>query len=81
MVSGSSLPEAGQDILSDTYTSTQRYLDEGNFTNLKLAIRFLGCCQGMFSDEGVFKFLNEILNKAEGFKYAGNEVGNAWNPM
>lgn len=74
-MSASSLAEAGADILEDTRKSVQKYLDEGNFTNLKLAIRFLGCCQGMYLEDGVFKLLNELLSKAEGLKYTGNEVG------
>ncbi|KAF8416510.1 MIF4G like-domain-containing protein [Tirmania nivea] len=73
LVSASSLAELGADILEDTHKSVQKYLDEGNFTKLKLSIRFLGCCQGMYLEDGVFKLLNELLSKAEGLKYAGNE--------
>ena len=29
----------------------------------------------MYLEDGVFKLLNELLSKAEGLKYAGNEVG------
>ncbi|KAF8472506.1 MIF4G like-domain-containing protein [Kalaharituber pfeilii] len=73
LVSNSGLPEAAEEILKDTYQSAQRYLDEGNFTSLKLVLRFLGCCQGLHTDDGVFKFLFELLIKAEALKLAGNE--------
>lgn len=75
LVAAAILPEAGADILEDTHKSLQTYLDEGNFINLKLAIRFLGCCQGMYTEDGVFKLLSELLSKAEALKHAGNEVG------
>lgn len=75
LVAAAILPEAGADILEDTHKSLQNYLDEGNFTSLKLAIRFLGCCQGMYTEDGVFKLLGELLSKAEALKHVGNEVG------
>ena len=74
LVSNSGLAETGDGILNDTYRSLQTYLDEGNLTKVKLVIRFLGCCQGMYQGDGIFKPLNELLDKAEGLKAAGNQV-------
>lgn len=74
LVANSQNPEAGKLIVEEAGKAVQQYLLDGEFTRVKLLLRFLGCVQGMLEGEGVYPLLNNIVNKAT-TALAEGEVG------
>lgn len=52
----------------------QRYLQLGDFKNVKLVLRFLACLGDMLGDEGVAPILEALIEKLPSYQGDGNEV-------
>lgn len=74
LVANSQNPEAGKLIVEEAGKAVQQFLLDGQFTKLKLTLRFLGCVHGMLEGEGVFPLLHSVLDKAES-AMADGDVG------
>lgn len=57
-------PEFTSEILQKVGNTLQRRLETGSWREVKLYLRFLGCLQGLFEDEGVFVILEELFSRA-----------------
>lgn len=66
-------PELVQELLENAGKLAQEHLAQGNWRGLKLVLRFLACCQGLFNDEGVFPVLEELFNRAVDLQTASAE--------
>jgi hypothetical protein len=42
----------------------QKRLETGSWREVKLYLRFLGCLQGLFENEGVFVILEDLFSRA-----------------
>lgn len=45
----------------------------GDWTGVKLMLRFLALCQGLYTDEGVLPVLEELFNRAVDLQTASAE--------
>lgn len=66
-------PEFTQDILKSIAGAAQRHLDSGNWREVKLYLRFLGCLQGLFEGNGIFTLLEELFSRAADLQMASSE--------
>lgn len=57
-------PDFGAEVVSKLGGVLQTHIDQGNWREVKLYLRFLSCLQGMFEGDGVFAFLRELFNRA-----------------
>jgi len=57
-------PEFTSEILQKVGEALQKRLDTGSWREVKLYLRFLGCLQGLFENEGVFAILEDLFSRA-----------------
>jgi nuclear cap-binding protein subunit 1 len=57
-------PEFTAEILQKVGNALQKRLDTGSWREVKLYLRFLGCLQGLFENEGVFIILEDLFSRA-----------------
>jgi nuclear cap-binding protein subunit 1 len=57
-------PEFTTEILHKVGDALQKCLDTGSWREVKLYLRFLGCLQGLFENEGVFAILEVLFSRA-----------------
>ncbi|KIW71122.1 hypothetical protein PV04_03326 [Phialophora macrospora] len=57
-------PEFTPEILGRVGAALQKYLNLGQWREVKLYLRLLGCLQGMFHGDGVFPVLDELFLRA-----------------
>ena len=65
--------EFAGDILQKVGEALQGYLNAGQWRNTKLALRFLGCLQGILEGDGVFGILGELFSRAIDLQTASSE--------
>ncbi|KAI9728764.1 MAG: hypothetical protein M1828_002870 [Chrysothrix sp. TS-e1954] len=66
-------PELANRFMEKIADRTQASLDKGQWRSLKLLLRFLGCLQPLFEDDGVFSLLDELFNRAVDLQAASSE--------
>lgn len=57
-------PEFTEEVLKKISEALQKNIDQGNWREVKLLLRFLACLQGLFMGDGIFPFLEELFNRA-----------------
>ena len=57
-------PEFTTEILQKVAEALQKNLETGSWREVKLLLRFLGCLQGLFEDDGVFTVLEDLFSRA-----------------
>lgn len=60
-------------MVKQTGESLQVALDDGEWREVKLLVRFLSCLQGLFEGEGVFPLLEELFARAVDLQTASSE--------
>jgi nuclear cap-binding protein subunit 1 len=66
-------PELTTDVLAKVGEGLQKQLDRGAWREVKLYLRFLGCLQGIFEDDGVFRLLEELFSRAADLQMKSSE--------
>ena len=66
-------PEFATDILERVGYATQKHVEAGNWREVKLFLRFLGCLQGLFEGDGVFTLLEVLFSRAVDLQTAFSE--------
>lgn len=66
-------PEFASEVLKKIGDSLQKYLEEGQWREVKLSLRFLGCLQGLFEGDGVFTILEELFARAADLQMKSSE--------
>jgi len=66
-------PELTTDVLAKVGEGLQKQLDGGAWREAKLYLRFLGCLQGIFDDDGVFRVLEELFSRAADLQMNSSE--------
>lgn len=61
------------DVLKKIGDSLQKYLDEGQWREVKLCLRFLGSLQGLFEGDGIFTILEELFARAADLQIRSSE--------
>ena len=51
----------------------QKHIDLGQWREVKLNLRLLGCLQGMFEGDGVFPILDELFSRAADLQMKSSE--------
>jgi nuclear cap-binding protein subunit 1 len=71
-------PEFTTEVLGKVGSALQEHLNSGQWREVKLYLRLLGCMQGMFEGEGVFPILEELFSRAADLQMKSSEdVGSA----
>ncbi|KAF7155017.1 hypothetical protein CNMCM5623_005225 [Aspergillus felis] len=65
--------ELVEDVLKRARESLQQYIDAGAWREVKLLLRFLGCLQSIFEQDGVFPILEELFARAVDLQTASSE--------
>ena len=73
LTTNSQKPEVTQEILKRVGIAAQSHLEVGNWRELKLVLRFLGCLQSLFEGEGVFPLLEDLFERAVALQTASSE--------
>lgn len=60
-------------ILEKACLETEAAINQGDWRNVKLLLRFLGCLQGILEDEGVFVVLTELFERAVELQTASSD--------
>jgi nuclear cap-binding protein subunit 1 len=66
-------PEFTAEILKRIGDATQKQIETGNWREVKLFLRFLGCLQGLFEGNGVFALLEDLFSRAVDLQTASSE--------
>ncbi|KAL1959982.1 hypothetical protein VTO42DRAFT_650 [Malbranchea cinnamomea] len=66
-------PELTTSILAKAGEMAQKYIDAGEWREVKLVLRFLGCLQGIFEGEGIFPLLDQLFQRAAQLQMASSE--------
>lgn len=66
-------PEFTADVLKSIGNVTQKHIEAGNWREVKLFLRFLGCVQGLFEGSGVFALLEDLFSRAVDLQTASSE--------
>lgn len=66
-------PQVAAEMLKRTADFCQQHIEAGNWRLVKLILRFLACCSGLYNDEGVFPVLDELFNRAVDLQTASAE--------
>ena len=61
------------EILAKVESKLQSFLKAGQWREVKLLLRFLGCLQGLFTGDGVFPILGELFDRAVDLQTASSE--------
>ncbi|KAI9762309.1 MAG: Mitochondrial Translation Optimization [Chaenotheca gracillima] len=73
LVANTKKVEVTQEILSRVGKKFQEYLEAGEWREVKLVLRFLGCLQGLFEGEGVFPILEDLFSRAVDLQTASSD--------
>jgi nuclear cap-binding protein subunit 1 len=73
LVLNSQKPEFTADILKSIGNAAEKHIEAGNWREVKLFLRFLGCVQGLFEGNGVFALLEDIFSRAVDLQTASSE--------
>lgn len=65
--------ELVSDVLRQTGRLAQDYINSGNWREVKLTLRFLGCLQGIFENDGIFPILEVLFERAVDLQTASSE--------
>jgi nuclear cap-binding protein subunit 1 len=57
-------PEFGADVLKKLGEVVQKHVNNGDWREVKLYLRFLSCLQGLFEGDGIFSLLREFFSRA-----------------
>ena len=66
-------PEVTEEVLAKAGSSLQEHLQAGNWREVKLLLRFLGCLQGLLQGDGIFPILGELFDRAVDLQTASSE--------
>lgn len=66
-------PELTASILGKAGEMAQSYIAAGEWREVKLVVRFLGCLQGIFEEDGIFPLLEELFSRAVDLQTASSE--------
>ena len=66
-------PEFTTEILAKVGAALQKHMDLGEWREVKLHLRLLGCLQGMFEGDGVFPILDELFSRAADLQMKSSE--------
>jgi nuclear cap-binding protein subunit 1 len=66
-------PEFTAEILRRLGDAAQKHIEAGNWREVKLFLRFLGCIQGLFEGNGVFALLEDLFSRAVDLQTASSE--------
>jgi nuclear cap-binding protein subunit 1 len=66
-------PEFGAEVIKKIGDVLQKNINEGNWREVKLYLRFLACLQGALSDEGIFPLLEALFQRAVDLQTASSE--------
>ena len=66
-------PELAEEILTEAGKAIREYLEAGQWREVKLVLRFLGCLQGLLEGDGVFTILEELFSRAADLQTASSE--------
>jgi hypothetical protein len=66
-------PEFTTEILTQVSKKVQKHINLGQWREVKLFLRFLGCLQGMFEGDGVFPILDELFSRAADLQMKSSE--------
>jgi nuclear cap-binding protein subunit 1 len=64
LLANSQKPEFTSEILQKVGEALQKCLDTSSWREVKLYLRFLGCLQGLFENEGIFAILEVLFSRA-----------------
>lgn len=73
LVLNSQKAEFTAEILKNVAHATQKHIEAGNWREVKLFLRFLGCIQGLFEGNGVFGLLEDFFSRAVDLQTASSE--------
>ncbi|KAK3066415.1 Nuclear cap-binding protein subunit 1, partial [Teratosphaeriaceae sp. CCFEE 6253] len=65
--------EVAKDILSRAAPQLQEYLDQGQWREFKLMLRFVACLSPLYEEDGVLPILDELFNRAVDLQTASQE--------
>ena len=71
-------PDFTTEILGKVGGALQKHLDLGEWREVKLNLRLLGCLQGMFEGDGVFPILDELFSRAADLQMNSSEDVSFW---
>lgn len=73
-------PEAVADVLAKASARAESAVARGEWREVKLLLKFLGGCQGMLIDDGVWGLLDELFMRAVDLQTASSEdvSGRTW---
>ncbi len=66
-------PEFTTEILAKVGASLQKHMNLGEWREVKLHLRLLGCLQGMFEGDGVFPILDDLFSRAADLQMKSSE--------
>ena len=66
-------PELAEEILTEAGRAIREYLEAGQWREVKLVLRLLGCLQGLLEGDGVFTILEELFSRAADLQTASSE--------
>lgn len=66
-------PELAEEVLTEAGRLIRDYLEAGQWREVKLVLRFLGCLQGLLEGDGVFTILEELFSRAADLQTASSE--------
>ena len=66
-------PEVTEELLVKVGSRLQDYLKAGEWREVKLLLRFLGCLQGLLRGDGVFPILGELFDRAVDLQTGSSE--------
>lgn len=73
LVANNHKSELVADLLKETGHVTQKYINIGDWREVKLILRFLGCLQNLFEGDGIFPVLEELFARAVDLQTASSE--------
>lgn len=57
-------PEFTEEVLKKVGDALQKYINNGDWREVKLLLRFLACLQGLFMGDGIFPILEDLFSRA-----------------
>jgi nuclear cap-binding protein subunit 1 len=65
--------EAVAEILKKTAAEIEMRIVKGNWREVKLLLKYIGCLQGLLEDDGVFTLLTELFERAVDLQTASSD--------
>ena len=66
-------PDFTEEVLKKLGESLQQNVNDGEWRNVKLLLRFLACLQSLFMGDGIFPLLESLFTRAAELQTASNE--------